>query len=137
MSYLLDTNACIAILKGHPSVKAHMQACQLEPPWLCSPVKAELWYGIFKSVQQERNLALLLEFFAFLPSLPFDDRAAEIYGRLRADLMQRGVPIGPNDMLIAAVALAHGMTLVTHNVREFSRVFGLRIEDWQTPAPST
>lgn len=131
MSYLLDTNACIAILKHNPSVMARVQACRTEPPYLCSPVKAELWYGIFKSVQQERNMSLLLEFFTFLPSLSFDDRAAEIYGRLRADLMQRGVPIGPNDMLIAAVALTHDVTLVTHNVREFSRVSGLHVEDWQ------
>ncbi|MEO5334590.1 MAG: type II toxin-antitoxin system VapC family toxin [Magnetococcus sp. YQC-5] len=130
MSYLLDTNACIAILNGHASVMVRIQECQLEPPWLCSPVKAELWYGVYKSVHRQRNLESLLEFFAFLPSLPFDDQAAEIYGRLRADLNQRGVPIGPNDMLIAAVALAHDVTLVTHNVREFSRVDGLNIEDW-------
>ncbi|MBF0283868.1 MAG: type II toxin-antitoxin system VapC family toxin [Magnetococcales bacterium] len=131
MTYLLDTNVCIALLKRHSAVVERLRGCRLEPPALCSPVKAELWYGAFKSSQRERNVNLLMEFFAPLPSLPFDDHAAKIYGQLRADLAIRGFPIGPNDMLIAAVALAHGVTLVTHNVREFSRVSGLRIEDWQ------
>ncbi|MBF0145031.1 MAG: type II toxin-antitoxin system VapC family toxin [Magnetococcales bacterium] len=131
MNYLLDTNTCIAIMKRHPSVLTRVEECKTEPPMLCSPVKAELWYGIFKSTRRERNLSRLLEFFAFLPSLPFDDQAAEIYGQLRAELTRQGTPIGPNDLLIAAVALAHGVTLVTHNTREFARVPGLRIEDWQ------
>jgi tRNA(fMet)-specific endonuclease VapC len=67
-------------------------------------------------------------------SLPFDDRAAEHYGRIRADLTARGDLIGPNDLLIAAIALAHNLILVTHNVREFSRVGGLLWEDWD-PGP--
>ena len=66
-------------------------------------------------------------------SLPFDDAAAEHYGRIRADLTARGLTIGGNDMLIAATALANGCTLVTHNTAEFSRVPGLVIEDWQVP----
>ena len=66
-------------------------------------------------------------------SLPFDDAAAEPYGRIRADLTARGQTIGGNDMLIAAIALANGCTLVTHNTAEFSRVPGLVIEDWQVP----
>ena len=131
MRYLLDTNTCIAIMKRHPSVVARVDTCKAEPPMLCSPVKAELWYGVFKSTQRERNRSRLLEFFAFLPSLPFDDRAAGIYGQVRAELTRQGTPIGPNDLLIAAVALAHEVTLVTHNTREFSRVSGLLIEDWQ------
>ena len=64
-------------------------------------------------------------------SLPFDDAAAEAYGRLRAELARRGMPIGPNDLMIAAIALAYGFTLVTHNTSEFSRVPGLRLEDWE------
>jgi tRNA(fMet)-specific endonuclease VapC len=63
--------------------------------------------------------------------LPFDDAAAEAYGRLRAELARRGTPIGPNDLMIAAIALAHDLTLVTHNTAEFSRVSGLRLEDWE------
>jgi tRNA(fMet)-specific endonuclease VapC len=67
------------------------------------------------------------------PSLPFDDRAAEVYGRIRAHLTATGMAIGPNDLMIAAIALANGLTLVTHNTAEFSRVPGLTIEDWQAP----
>jgi tRNA(fMet)-specific endonuclease VapC len=65
-------------------------------------------------------------------SLPFDDIAAEIYGRERARLTLVGTPIGANDLLIACIALANGLTLVTHNTREFSRINGLRLEDWET-----
>jgi tRNA(fMet)-specific endonuclease VapC len=64
-------------------------------------------------------------------SLPFDDHAGEEAGRVRAYLAGLGTPIGPNDLLIAAIALANGLTLVTHNTSEFSRVPGLNIEDWQ------
>jgi tRNA(fMet)-specific endonuclease VapC len=64
--------------------------------------------------------------------VPFDDRAGEEYAKVRADLAAKGTPIGPNDLLIAAIALANGLTLVTHNTTEFSRVLGLRLEDWET-----
>ena len=64
-------------------------------------------------------------------SLPFDDTAADAYGRIRADLTVRSTPIGPNDLMIAAMALANRLTLVTHNTREFARVTGLRLEGWE------
>jgi tRNA(fMet)-specific endonuclease VapC len=64
--------------------------------------------------------------------MSFDDAVAEVYGRLRAELDLRGTPIGPNDLLIAATALAHGLTLVTRNEKEFGRVPGLRIENWES-----
>jgi len=82
------------------------------------------------STQAASNLRLLERFLAPFVSLPFDDRCAERYAALRADLAGRGQLIGPNDMLIAATALAHDLILVTHNTREFSRVVGLKIEDW-------
>ena len=66
-----------------------------------------------------------------MASLSFDDRCAEEYGQIRADLTAQGKMIGPNDLLIAAVARTFDATLVTHNVREFSRVVGLRVEDWE------
>jgi len=76
-----------------------------------------------------RNLRLLEHFFEAVASLPFDDRCAGEYGVIREELERAGTPIGPNDLLIAATALAHDGTLVTHNIREFSRVPGLRMED--------
>ncbi|MBF0612422.1 MAG: type II toxin-antitoxin system VapC family toxin [Magnetococcales bacterium] len=130
MKYLLDTNTCIAFLKQRKSVVDRIELCS-SPPVLCSIVKAELLYGCYKSNQRERNLALLIDFFSTLPSLPFDDRAAEYYGQLRAFLAHRGTPIGANDLLIAAIGLANELVLVTHNVGEFSRVPGLRLEDWE------
>ena len=98
---------------------------------LCSIVKAELLYGARHSERVEDNLRLLTGFFAPLSSLPFDDRCAEEYGIIRAQLAAQGVIIGPNDLLIAATAHACDATLVTHNTGEFSRISGLRLTDWE------
>ena len=84
----------------------------------------------YKSARRQENLALLKHFFGQFASLPFNEEAAETYGRIRAELAAQGTPIGPNDLIIAAIALAHKVTLVTHNTREFGRVHGLQIEDW-------
>ena len=81
--------------------------------------------------RQAENLRLLNEFFAPFVSLPFDDRCADAYGRIRSDLERAGLPIGPNDTFIAAIAVAHNLTLVTANTREFERVIGLAIENWE------
>ena len=105
-----------------------MRLEQLKPQdvILCSIVKAELLYGAQKSRIRERMITGLTHFFEGFVSLPFDDRTAEAYGTIRADLERQGTPIGPNDLLIAAIALANGAILVTHNSREFSRVAGLK-----------
>lgn len=132
MSYLLDTNACIRILDGSSSrlVQA-LQKRSAGEVRLCSVVKAELLFGARKSLRSSENLKLLDDFFAPFESLPFDDRCAERYGSVRAELERTGRPIGPNDLLIASIALVHGDVLVTHNLAEFSRVPGLRLEDWE------
>lgn len=80
-----------------------------------------------------KNLAVVRGFAIPFVSLPFDDRSAEEYAKVRADLSAKGALIGPNDLLIAAIALANGLTLMTNNTAEFSRVVGLTLEDWQTP----
>jgi tRNA(fMet)-specific endonuclease VapC len=98
---------------------------------VCSVVKAELHYGALRSKNPQDSLAKLEAFLAPYRSLPFDDQCAAAYGRIRARLAQLGSLIGPNDLLIAAIAVVHGATLVTHNVREFSRVEGLVYEDWE------
>jgi len=84
-----------------------------------------------RSSRATENLAKVRQFLSQFASLPFDDDAAETYGRIRADLTGRGVTIGPNDLLIAAIAQTNDTTLITHNVDEFSRVAGLKIEDWE------
>ena len=99
--------------------------------YLCSVVKAELAYGARHSARVAENLELLKRFFGPFISRPFDDRCAEHYGLIRADLSKQGAPIGPNDLLIAATARALDLTLVTNNTREFSRVLGLRVVDWE------
>jgi tRNA(fMet)-specific endonuclease VapC len=132
MIYLLDTNVCIHLLnQRQPKVIDHFRQHNPASIALCSVVKAELFYGAQRSQRREANLQTLRTFFAPLASLTFDDAAAEHYGQIRADLLAQGQPIGPNDFLIAAIARAHDATLVTHNTAEFSRVPGLRLEDWE------
>jgi tRNA(fMet)-specific endonuclease VapC len=132
--FLLDTNVCIRILNGSsPPVAARLQATNPAEVRLCSVVKAELLYGARKSKRVDDNLRLLRRFFMPFVSLPFDDRCAEEAGLIRLDLVRSGRPIGPNDLLIAASARAHDLVLVTHNGREFGRIVGLRVEDWESP----
>jgi tRNA(fMet)-specific endonuclease VapC len=130
--FLLDTNVCIRILNGSsPPVAARLQATSPAEVRLCAVVKAELLYGARRSARVDRNLRLLQRFFGPIASLPFDDRCAEEAAFIRLDLERAGRPIGPNDLLIAATARAQDLVLVTHNTREFGRVAGLRIEDWE------
>lgn len=136
MRYLLDTNTCIGVLNGtSPALRRRQQATPASRIRLCSVVKAELLYGAEKSARPAQVKQKLIEFFARFKSMPFDDDAAEVYGELRAALGRAGQPIGPNDLLIAAIALAAGLTVVTRNVGEFSRVPGLLVEDWQGESP--
>ena len=136
MIYLLDTNACIQYLvRCNSPVAARMAAIPRQEIVLCDVVKAELYYGAYKSSRQSDNLELFEEFFGEFTSLPFDGMAAKIYGEVRANLERRGTPIGSYDLQIAAIALAHNLTLVTHNTREFSRVEGLLLVDWEAEIP--
>lgn len=130
--FLLDTNVCIRLLnQKHDGIAKNFRQHHPTEIALCSIVKAELLYGARHSQHVEANLQLLNRFFAPLASLSFDDRCAEEAGQLRADLTAQGRPIGPNDLLIAATARARDAVLVTHNTREFTRVTGLRLEDWE------
>ncbi len=130
MTYTLDTNACIGFLRGkHPRLQqrvlSHFNDIAITPV-----VVAELYYGVEPSSNPAANRALTDTFLAPFPLLAFD-RAAVAYGDIRANLAKRGQLIGPNDFLIAAIARSSGVILVTHNTREFSRVDGLSLEDWE------
>lgn len=136
MTYLLDTNAWIRYMRDRNSSVARRLATI--PPGdvaLCAVVAGELFHGAYRSNQRANNLALISLLLRTFQSFPFDDRSAEVYGRIRAELEAAGTPIGPNDLQIAAIALANGLTLVTHNTAEFARVQGLPIEDWEASAP--
>lgn len=129
--FLLDTNACVRILND--SSKRLVARFRRESPAtirLCSVVKAELLLGARKSRRVAENLARLDAFFEPLVSLGFDDASADEYGLLRADLERAGTPIGANDLMIAAIARQHDLTVVTSDTGEFRRVSGLRVEDW-------
>lgn len=129
--YLLDTNICIYIAKHHPAEVAERFA-QARPGEMAISVitYGELRYGAEKSQMPEKALAKINAFVELVPVLPLPPDAAERYGRLRADLTRLGIPIGMNDLWIAAHALAENVVLVSNNLREFSRIAGLRYENW-------
>ena len=128
--FSLDTNICIALLKGEPAAVDRLRGCSPATVVVCAVVRAELQYGARKSAQVERNLGRLDRFLAPLHNLPFDERAAAEFGLIRVSLERAGQPIGAYDLLIAAIARAHDLTVVTRNHGEFARVPGLRVEVW-------
>jgi len=132
MRYLLDTNVCVMYLNGRSiSVRDRLRSISIEEIVVCSLVKAELFYGAMRSNSPTQTLERQQGFLESFASLPFDDEAAIICGQIRAHLASAGTPIGAYDLQIAAIALANNLTLVTHNTREFGRVDGLQIEDWE------
>ncbi|MBW4473642.1 MAG: type II toxin-antitoxin system VapC family toxin [Stenomitos rutilans HA7619-LM2] len=131
MQYLLDTNICIYLIKQKPpKVLARFQSLNLSDIGISSITIAELEYGVCKSQQQEKNRNALMQFLVPLDVVEFGQAAATIYGLVRSDLERQGLVIGSMDMLIAAHALSLGVTLVSNNVRELSRVTNLLLENW-------
>lgn len=132
MKYILDTNVCINFLKGSNNwIAQNIVKVSSNDRIIPSVVRAELYYGVFKSTRKEENLTKLQLFLQLHPSLPFDDKASEIFGQIRSDLEKIGKPIGPYDLQIASIAIANHCTLVTHNTKEFSRIPGLQLTDWE------
>lgn len=129
--FLLDTNAWIALLKNNDRLVTAVRHHGVERLYLCAPVWAELWFGACNSQRVAENQARLRDLATQVRSLPFDDRAAEHCGEIRALLARAGQPIGPYDLQIAAIARAAGLCVVTRNESEFSRVPGLAVENWQ------
>ena len=123
MTHLLDTNSCVHHLRhGHTSnITAKLAAAAPGSVVVCSVVVAELIYGAHRSVSKSQTLSQVQHFCHQFQLIPFDDAAAEEYGRIRAHLATQGMPIGPNDLFIASIALANRLTLVTNNTSEFSR----------------
>ncbi len=133
MRYFLDTNICIYFLKGiYPNLRDRILHNNPESIRIPSITKAELLYGAKKSRQKESNIARINEFLLPFQVEPFSDRHTPVYASIRSNLEKAGNPIGPNDIIIASIVLSNDGTLITHNTKEFSRVDGLKIEDWTT-----
>ena len=130
MKYLLDTNAVTAFLYNRRSpVLRHVRRHEKDAIGISSIVFHELYFGVFLSRQKDRNLAII-ESISF-EIVEFGPRDARHAAEIRAYLTAKGTPIGPYDLLIAGQARARALTLVTHNVREFRRVPGLHVVDWE------
>lgn len=133
LSYLLDTNACAALLDKRSSrIVDRVRQLSRSQICVCSVVRAELLFGALKSANRDRNLRAVEMLLGPLISHPFDDAAAAAYGEIRLFLESRGTPIGPSDTMIAAIARSRGLTVVTRNTREFCRVPNLLVEDWES-----
>jgi tRNA(fMet)-specific endonuclease VapC len=136
VNYLLDTNACIALMNGAPAAVRNRFEKAIggdSEVYISSVAAFELWYGIAKSTRTEANTQRLETLLSSVLALPFDNEDAHAAGSIRATLQAAGKPIGGYDYLIAGQALARHLTLVTANVSEFSRVKGLSWQDWAKP----
>lgn len=130
MRYLLDTNIFIAAMKGHAALRPRLEETPLSALLLSPVVLGELLVGVEKSAHAETNRERLESVVGRIEIPALDASASAQYATVRATLERAGTPIGANDLWIAAHALALGATVVTDNVREFSRVPQLRIENW-------
>lgn len=131
MRVLLDTNICIYMIKNKPpEVRNHFEQFVPGDIAISAITVAELQYWAEKSAAKEKNALALEAFLLPLEILPFDIESALIYGKIRAELERQGKPIGSMDMLIAAQAMAKDLTLISHNLKEFDRIPGLRCETW-------
>ena len=132
MRYLLDINVCVMYWNGRSNaIRDRLVSTPNEDMAVCSVVKAELFYGAMRSNNPTRTLERQQDFLERFISYPFGDESALLFGQIRASLASVGTPIGAYDLQIAAIALVNNLILVTHNTREFERVSGLQLEDWE------
>ena len=128
MRFLLDTDTCICALRHSPDVRIQMESVAPEDVAVSAMNEAELRYGAINSQYHDKRTKDVEAFLEQIMVLPFDAEAAKEHTRLRMAL--RRMPVGERDLVIASVALAHRLTVVTHNQREFSRISGLETIDW-------
>lgn len=128
--FLLDSNLCVAHLRGQRAARHWLERHAPDQVRLSSITRGELVVGVHKSSDPEPALRALRLFLAPFASLPFDDEAADHYGQIRAILERQGQQIGPHDLMIAAIARVHGLSIVTRNIREFERVPGIAVVAW-------
>jgi tRNA(fMet)-specific endonuclease VapC len=131
---MLDTDTCSYVMKrSNAAVLRRLQAVPVADVCMSVVTKSELLYGVEVSPRRAQDAAALAAFLPYVDVLDFPDDAAPHYAEIRADLKKRGLPIGANDLFIAAHARSLGLTLVTNNTAEFGRVTGLRVENWTQP----
>ncbi|ALO27428.1 MULTISPECIES: type II toxin-antitoxin system tRNA(fMet)-specific endonuclease VapC [Leptospira] len=131
MNYFLDTNICIYFLKGKgENIEKNIRKLNPNRIKIPSVVKAELLLGAFKSNDQKKNREIVLSFLDPFEIIGFNDIESEIYAEVRSGLEIQGIPIGPNDLLVASVVLSSNGILVTNNEKEFKRIPNLKIENW-------
>ena len=132
MKYLLDTDTCIALLRGHPEAVAEAMRCRPDDLAVSSITRYELTYGALRCGPRrgKTESGKVDTFLRALHEIPFSDQTAEQAARIRNALESKGNPIGPMDLLIAATAIESGLKLVTGNQREFGRIPHLRLENW-------
>lgn len=130
LTYMLDTNICIYVMKTYPPELRETFNALAEQLCISSITLGELHYGAEKSARRIENLTAIAHFTARLDVLPFADKAAAHYGQVRAELERAGMPCGPHDMQIGGHARSEGLIVVTNNMREFSRMPGVRAENW-------
>ena len=129
--YLLDTNICVYSINGqHPHLTEKLLTVPPHEILISSVTVGELEYGAAKSRWGERTRQILRAFLANFRILPFSEEDAAVFGRIRAELETQGKTIGMFDAMIGAQGLSGGYTIVTHNMREFLRIPGIRLEDW-------
>ena len=132
MKYLFDTNTVTYYLEGRPGVVANLERTRPRDRYLCLITIGEIYHGIYFSTRVQRNLGRYRTFFQSVKTLPFTHAVAERFGHVKADLQRNGLLIEDHDLWIASHALAHHAILVTNNERDFSRIEGLKIENWLT-----
>ena len=136
MRYMLDTNVCIDYLRGSDAgIREKLISCKLGELYISSITLSELLYGVNKSSDVHRNRNALNNLLLKIDVLDYGSEAGEYYGLIRNELTRKGLIIGALDMLIGAHAASEDMILVTHNTSEFSRINGLKVEDWYTGTP--
>ena len=130
--YMLDTDACIALIKNRPeAMRNRLFRLSPEEIGISSIVTAELWFGVAYSLKKKQNESALKDFLDYATAIDWPCEASPLYGKIRARLQKQGTPIGAMDLLIATHALFLDAVLVTNNKREFERVPRLKIENWE------
>ncbi len=134
MTYFLDTDTCIFALRGERAIKEHMRPMFPKQIKIPAIVRAELLYGALRSKEPKQTLVLVERFLEPFEIIAFGADQAAMHAKIKIELTHKGNLIGPHDLMIAAIVLSYQGTMITHNVKEFTRVSGLLVEDWMTPS---